>query len=43
MDERTEGESVTAKNHTAVERRSERELVVTRTVHGPAHDAFGQI
>jgi uncharacterized protein YndB with AHSA1/START domain len=28
------------KNHTAIERKSERELVVTRTVNGPAHIVF---
>ncbi len=37
MDERRESEATPTKNHTAVERKSELELVVTRTVNGPAH------
>src|SRR5438445_2856168 len=36
MDERRETEATLTKNRTAVERKSERELVVTRTVNGPA-------
>ncbi|MCW5965955.1 MAG: SRPBCC family protein [Bryobacterales bacterium] len=40
MDERREGEGTPAKNHTTVERKSERELVVTRTVNGPARLVF---
>src|ERR1700741_2579944 len=38
MDER--GESEPMKNPTTVERKSERELVVTRTFHGPARIVF---
>ncbi len=34
MDERRESEATPTKNRTAVERKSERELVVTRTVNG---------
>ena len=40
MDERTASEGALVKNHTAVERRSERELVVTRTVNGQARLVF---
>ncbi len=40
MDERREGEATATKNITAVERKSERELVVTRTVNGPARLVF---
>src|SRR5256885_14097586 len=40
MDERRESEAAPTKNHTMVERRSERELVVTRTVNGPARLVF---
>ena len=40
MDERRESEAAPTKNHPTVERRSERELVVTRTVNGPAHLVF---
>src|SRR5436305_12293231 len=36
MDERRESEATPMKNHTTVERKSDRELVVTRTVNGPA-------
>ncbi len=36
MDERRESEATPTKNRTAVERMSERELVVTRTVNAPA-------
>ena len=38
MQERTESEPMN--NRTTVERKSERELVVTRTVNGPAHIVF---
>ena len=40
MDEARESEATPAKNHTTVERRSERELVVTRTVNGPVRLVF---
>ena len=40
MDERRESEATPTKNRTAVERKSERELVVTRTVNGPARLVF---
>ena len=40
MDARSEGESAAMKNRTTVERKSERELVVTRTFDGPAHIVF---
>ena len=40
MDERRESEAARAKNHGTMERRSERELVVTRTVNGPARLVF---
>ena len=40
MDERRETEAGPAKNSAAVERKSERELVVTRTVNGPARLVF---
>ena len=40
MDERRESEATPTKNRTAVERTSERELVVTRTVNGPARLVF---
>lgn len=40
MDERRESEATPTKNHTAVERKSERELVATRTVNGPARLVF---
>src|ERR1041385_3003489 len=40
MDERRESEAAPTKNHATVERRSERELVVTRTVNGPARLVF---
>ncbi len=39
MDASREGERA-AKNPTAAERRSDRELVVTRTINGPAHLVF---
>jgi uncharacterized protein YndB with AHSA1/START domain len=40
MDERRESDAAPPKNHPTVERRSERELVVTRTVNGPARLVF---
>ena len=40
MDVRRESEATPTKNRTEVERRSERELVVTRTVNAPAHLVF---
>ena len=40
MDERTNSEPTAMKNRTTVERKSERELVVTRTFNGPAHIVF---
>ncbi len=40
MDEKRESESTPMKNPTTVERKSERELVVTRTFNGPAHIVF---
>jgi uncharacterized protein YndB with AHSA1/START domain len=40
MNERTGSEAASTKHHTAVERKSERELVVTRTVNGPARLVF---
>ena len=40
MDERRESEATPTKNRTAVERKSERELVTTRTVNGPARLVF---
>ena len=40
MDSRTESDSSPVKNRTTVERKSERELVVTRTVNGPARLVF---
>ena len=40
MDERRESEATPTKNHTTVERKSELELVVTRTVNGPARLVF---
>src|SRR5579872_3215044 len=40
MDERREGEATSPKNRTVVERKSERELVVTRTVNAPARLVF---
>jgi uncharacterized protein YndB with AHSA1/START domain len=40
MDARKESEATPMKNHTTVERRSERELVVTRTFNGPARIVF---
>ena len=40
MDARTESEATPMKNRTTVERKSERELVVTRTFNGPARMVF---
>lgn len=40
MDVRRESETTPTKNLTAVERKSEREIVVTRTVNAPAHLVF---
>jgi len=40
MDARRESEPAPMKNHTTVERKSERELVVTRTFNGPARIVF---
>src|ERR1700752_4698259 len=40
MDARKESEPTPMKNRTTVERRSERELVVTRTFNGPARIVF---
>jgi uncharacterized protein YndB with AHSA1/START domain len=40
MDTRRESEAAPMKNRTTVERKSERELVVTRTVNGPARLVF---
>lgn len=40
MDARNESESTPMKNRTTVERKSERELVVTRTFDGPARIVF---
>jgi uncharacterized protein YndB with AHSA1/START domain len=40
MDARRESEATPTKNRTTVERRSERELVVTRTFNGPARIVF---
>ena len=40
MDARTESEPISMKNRTTVERKSERELVVSRTFNGPARLVF---
>jgi uncharacterized protein YndB with AHSA1/START domain len=40
MDARSDSESTPMKNRTTVERKSERELVVTRTINGPARLVF---
>ena len=40
MDAKRESERTPVKNHTTVERKSERELVVTRTFNGPARLVF---
>jgi uncharacterized protein YndB with AHSA1/START domain len=40
MDKRKDSDTNPAKNRTTVERKSDRELVVTRTFNGPAHVVF---
>ena len=40
MDEKRESDALPTNNRTAIERKSERELVVTRTVNGPARLVF---
>ena len=40
MDARRENEPTATKNRTTVERKSEREIVVTRTINGPARIVF---
>jgi uncharacterized protein YndB with AHSA1/START domain len=40
MDARSETQPAAAKNRTTVERKSDRELVVTRTINGPARIVF---
>jgi uncharacterized protein YndB with AHSA1/START domain len=40
MDKKRESEPIPMKSHTTVERKSERELVVTRTFNGPARIVF---
>jgi uncharacterized protein YndB with AHSA1/START domain len=40
MEARREGEATPMKNRTTVERKSERELVITRAVNGPARTVF---
>jgi uncharacterized protein YndB with AHSA1/START domain len=40
MDARRENEPTPMRNHTTVERKSEREMVVTRTFNGPARVVF---
>jgi uncharacterized protein YndB with AHSA1/START domain len=40
MDARRKSEPTPMKNHTTVERKSERELVVTRTINGPPRIVF---
>ena len=40
MDARSSGEATLIQERTTMERTSERELVVTRTIDGPAHIAF---
>ena len=40
MDARRSGEPTPAKNRTTIERKSERELVITRTFNGPARIVF---
>ncbi len=40
MDERRDSEPTSMKNRTTVERKSERELVVTRVFDDPAHIVF---
>src|SRR5438046_2989485 len=40
MDARIESKPTAEKNRTTVERKSDREVVVTRTINGPAHLVF---
>ncbi len=40
MDARSENQSTLTKNPTTVERKSDRELIVTRTINGPARIVF---
>ena len=40
MQARTENERASTKNRTTVERKSDREVVVTRTINGPARIVF---
>jgi uncharacterized protein YndB with AHSA1/START domain len=40
MDARSESQPTATKNRTSVERKSDRELVVTRTINGPARIVF---
>jgi uncharacterized protein YndB with AHSA1/START domain len=40
MDARRENEPIPTENRTTVERKSERELIVTRTINGPARIVF---
>ena len=40
MDATRESEATPMKNRTSVERKSDRELVVTRTFNGPARTVF---
>src|SRR6267154_14268 len=40
MDARRESDPTPTKNRTTIERKSERELVVTRTINGPARLVF---
>ena len=40
MDARREGEPASARNRTTVERKSDREVAVTRTIKGPARIVF---
>jgi uncharacterized protein YndB with AHSA1/START domain len=40
MDARSESKPTPTKNETTVERKSDREFVVTRTINGPAHLVF---
>jgi hypothetical protein len=40
MDDRRDSQPNPMKNRTTVERKSDRELVVTRTFNGPAHIVF---
>jgi len=40
MDARSESQPTATKNPTAVERKSDREIIVTRTINGPARLVF---